>query len=113
MSHDPSHGETIEQLVTFVEPYIDPIIERINVDEFTTMEFIQALNMDPAAAGVYQEALNRWPERDPHLAQLVMHGQVIPQVLRRSRLVEWAGYAYGEEDPYGVPAWWRKLASDS
>jgi hypothetical protein len=108
MARDAGHGDTVEDLVDFVEPYVDPIIARINVDEFTTVEFIQAFNMDPETAAVYDEALRRWPERDPHLAQLVLHGQVIPQALRRSRLVEWAGYAYGEEDPYGVPAWWRK-----
>jgi hypothetical protein len=110
MAEPGGRDDTIEELIDFVEPYIDPIIERINVDEFTTIEFIQALNMDPETAEVYAETLARWPERDPHLAKLVVHGQVIPQALRRSRLVEWAGYAYGEEDPFGVPAWWRKLA---
>ena len=37
---------------------------------------------------------------------MVIHGQVIPGILRRTNLVEWAGYAHGESDPYAVPAWW-------
>lgn len=96
-----------------MEPYIAPIIERINVDEFTTAEFVQALNMDPQTAAVYNEAIERWHEHDDQAAKLVIHGQVIPQLLRSSGMVEWSGYAYGHEDPYGVPAWWKKIESTS
>jgi hypothetical protein len=102
------HDDPVEGLIFFMAPFIDPIINRINVDEFTTVEFIEALNLDPATSQAYQQAIQRWPEPDPHLAKLVIHGQVIPQLLRRSALVEWAGYAYGHEDPLGVPAWWKK-----
>ena len=107
----PSHhpiGDPIEDVIEFMRPYIASIILRINVDEFTTAEFIQALNMDPETSAVYAEAIERWHEKDTQAAKLVIHGQVIPQLLRRSGLVEWSGYAYGHEDPYGVPAWWKK-----
>lgn len=110
----PSHselGDPIEEVITYMEPYIAPIIERINVDEFTTVEFIEALNMDPQTAYVYQQAIERWHENDEQAAKLVVHGQVVPQLLRRSGLVEWSGYAYGYDDPYGVPAWWKKIDS--
>jgi hypothetical protein len=40
---------------------------------------------------------------------MVVHGQVIPAALRQSGLVEWIGFAHGEDDPYGVPARWRLL----
>ena len=113
----PTHhpiGDPVEEVIDFMRPYIAPIIERINVDEFTTAEFIQALNMDPESAAVYEQAIERWHEQDEQAAKLVIHGQVVPQLLRRSGIVEWSGYAYGHEDPYGVPAWWKKTAaSDS
>lgn len=108
---NPSHhsiGDPIEEVIEFMRPYIAPIIMRINVDEFTTSEFIQALNMDPESSAVYAEAIERWHENNVEAAKLVIHGQVVPQLLRRSGLVEWSGYAYGHEDPYGVPAWWKK-----
>lgn len=107
----PTHhpiGDPIEDVIAYMRPYIAPIIKRINVDEFTTAEFIQALNMDPETSAVYHEAIKRWHEQDDEAARLVIHGQVVPQLLRRSGLVEWSGYAYGHEDPYGVPAWWKK-----
>jgi hypothetical protein len=43
---------------------------------------------------------------------MVVHGQVIPGILRRSNLVEWLGFAHGEDDPYAVPGRWRLLAVD-
>jgi hypothetical protein len=101
-------GDPIEEVIEFMQPYIAPIIKRINVDEFTTAEFVEALNMDPETSAVYEQAIERWHEDNEEAAKMVIHGQVIPQVLRRSGLVEWSGYAYGYEDPYGVPAWWKK-----
>ena len=62
-----------------------------------------------SARAQYDEAVRRWPEDNPEMAKMVVHGQVIPQLLRASQLVEWNGYAYGEDDPYAVPAWWKKL----
>jgi hypothetical protein len=101
-------GDPIEDVIEFMRPYVAPIIRRINVDEFTTAEFIEALNMDPETSAIYAQAIERWHEKNEEAAKLVIHGQVVPQLLRRSGLVEWSGYAYGHEDPYGVPAWWTK-----
>lgn len=109
-THHPI-GDPVEEVIEFMRPYIVPIIDRINVDEFTTSEFIQALNMDPETAEIYQQAIAMWHEHDDNAARLVIHGQVIPQLLRRSGSVEWSGYAYGHEDPFGVPAWWKKTAA--
>jgi hypothetical protein len=36
-----------------------------------------------------------------------LHGQAIPGVLRRSKRVEWLGFAHGVPDAYAVPANWR------
>lgn len=106
-SRDP-----IDQAIAFLEPYIAPIVRRINVDEFTTVDFIEAMQMDEGTRLAYEEVLRRWPERDERLAKMVVHGQVVPVLLRECGLVEWAGFAHGLEDPYAVPAWWRRLSDD-
>jgi hypothetical protein len=90
--------------------HIRDIVLRINVDEFTTLEFIEALQMDPAAKRAFERALAIIPETDDRRGRMILHGQVVPDLLRATGLVEWSGYAYGHEDPYGVPAWWRKLS---
>ena len=66
------------------------------------------MQTDPAAGVAYEEALRRWGEGERY-GKMVVHGQVIPTVLRRSGLVEWLGFAHGEEDPYAVPARWRLI----
>ena len=76
--------------------------------EFSTPEFIAVLCSDPTAAAAYEEALARWGEDDAY-SKMVIHGQVIPAILRRSAVVEWNGYAHGEHDPYAVPALWRMI----
>jgi hypothetical protein len=42
---------------------------------------------------------------------MVVHGQVIPLILRASPLVEWAGFAHGEPDEFAVPAVWRLVGN--
>ena len=104
-------NDLVEDLVNYLTPFLGPLIERINVDEFTTVEFIEAMQLDDTTRHAYEQTLLRWQEDNPELAKLVIHGQVIPQALRRGGRVEWAGYAHGEHDPYAVPAWWRKVAA--
>lgn len=104
VGHDPGGAAAAA-----LRPHIADIIRRINVDEFTTLEFIQALQMDPAGKQAFERALAIIPETDEARARMILHGQIVPDLLRETGLVEWAGYAYGHEDPYGVPAWWRKL----
>ena len=111
MGIDHGHGDIIkpdlvDELIDFLFPTIIGILERIDADEFTTVQFIELLQTDPDARTAYREAIARWGE-DETYSKMVVHGQVIPAILRRSDLVEWAGYAHGETDPYAVPAWWR------
>jgi hypothetical protein len=102
-------GDPLEAATEFLAPFVTPIIERINVDEFTTVEFVAAMQLDPPTRDAYQSAIaDYWGHEDPEMAKMVIHGQVIPDLLRRSGLVEWAGYAHGIDDPYAVPAWWKK-----
>ena len=108
---DPSRASTdpVEALIAFLTPAVEGILRRVDAEEFTTVDFIEVLQTDPDADAAYREALRRWGE-SAHQAKMVVHGQVIPLILRRSGLVEWTGYAHGVEDPYAVPAWWRLTA---
>jgi len=98
--------DRVDAITAFFTPTIDNILSRIEGDEFTTTEFIALLESDPEANAAYLEALRRWGEGD-RAAKMVVHGQVIPGILRRSNLVEWLGFAHGEDDPYAVPGRWR------
>jgi len=104
--------DRVDALIDFLLPPLVDVLRRLEGDEFTTTEFVAVLLSDPAAASAYREALRRWGEGERY-AKMVVHGQVIPAVLRRSGLVEWVGFAHGEEDPYGVPARWRLLPPPS
>ena len=95
----------------FHAPFIDFVLARLESGEFTTAQFIELFRSQPEGEAAYWEAIHRWGERDEHMSKLVVHGQVIPGILRRSPLVAWAGFAHGEPDPYAVPAWWRILES--
>ncbi|CAA9578511.1 MAG: hypothetical protein AVDCRST_MAG49-4523 [uncultured Thermomicrobiales bacterium] len=99
-------ADKVEELIALVQPAVQQIIDRLEGEEFLTGQFIDVMQTDPGAADAYREALRQWGEGDRY-AKMVVHGQVIPQALRRSTGVEWVGYAHGEDDPYAVPAWWR------
>ena len=103
--------DRVDAISDFLAPTIDDILSRIEGDEFTTTEFIALLQSDPEANAAYLEALRRWGEGE-RSAKMVVHGQVIPGVLRRSNLVEWLGFAYGEDDPYAVPGRWGLGGAD-
>lgn len=110
MSGGWGHGDIVQpdrvdELMDYLYPIIVELLERLDGDEFTTPQFIELMQTEPAAKAAYDEALVRWGEDEQH-SKMVVHGQVIPGVLRRTSLVEWAGYAHGESDPYAVPAWW-------
>jgi hypothetical protein len=97
--------DRVDAISDFLAPTIHDILSRIEGDEFTTTEFIALLQSDRDANAAYLEALRRWGEGE-RSAKMVVHGQVIPGILRRSNLVEWLGFAHGEDDPYAVPGRW-------
>ena len=109
---DPKE-EPIAEATELLRPHIASVVSRINVDEFTTVEFVEVMQQDEGCRAAYLAALDRWPESDETLAKMVIHGQIIPELLRGTGQVEWAGYAYGEADPYAIPAWWRKVEAGS
>ena len=101
--------EPIVEATRLLKPHVASVVRRVNVDEFTTVEFVDVCQQDDACREAYLDAVHLWPESDEILAKMVIHGQIIPELLRATGLVEWAGYAYGEEDAYAIPAWWRKI----
>jgi hypothetical protein len=102
--------DRVDAIMAFLAPTLDDILSRIEGDEFTTTEFIAVIQSDPDANAAYLEALRRWGEGE-RSAKMVIHGQVIPGILRRSNLVEWIGFAHGVDDPYAVPGRWRLIGS--
>jgi len=105
----PGQPDLVDELIEYLTPAVVDILERVDAEEFTTTQFIDVLQTDPAADAAYQEALRRWGENE-HYSKMVVHGQVIPTIMRRSGLVEWSGFAHGEEDEFAVPAWWKKTS---
>lgn len=100
--------DRVDALIDLMTPVVSGILERLDGDEFTTVEFIEVLRSDPDAAAAYNEALRLWGEGERY-AKMVIHGQVIPVALRRSGLAEWIGFAYGEVDEYATPGRWRLI----
>ncbi len=98
--------DRVDAIMAFLAPTLDDILSRIEGDEFTTTEFVALVQSDPEANAAYLEALRRWGEGE-RSGKMVVHGQVIPGILRRSALLEWLGFAHGEDDPYAVPGRWR------
>ncbi len=98
--------DRVDALIDFIAPAIEDLLRRVEGEEFTTTDFIAIMQEDPSASAAYEETLRRWGEGERY-ARMVVHGQVIPAAMRRSGLVEWVGFAHGEEDPYAVPALWR------
>ncbi|MDQ3540867.1 MAG: hypothetical protein M3440_09280 [Chloroflexota bacterium] len=105
-------GVTVDQLIDRMFPVVDEVLARLDGDEFTTTEFIELLLSVPEGKAAYDEAIRLWGEQE-RPTKMVIHGQIIPGALRRSRHVEWAGYAHGEADDYAVPAWWRLMHASS
>jgi len=110
MAGNFGHGDIIQkdlvdQLIDFLAPAVNEILARIDAEEFSTVQFIEVMLTDEVARTMYEDALSQWGESLKY-SKMVVHGLVIPGILRRSPLVEWAGYAHGEIDPYAVPAWW-------
>ena len=98
--------DRVDAIMDFLTPVIDDLLSRLEGDEFTTVDFIEVMRSDDVGETAYLEAVRLWGESE-HYAKMVLHGQAIPGVLRRSPLVEWLGFAHGVPDAYAVPANWR------
>lgn len=104
--HIGKDGVTVEDIARDMEDVVNGLLQRIDGDSFTTTQFIELLRSVPEGEAAYDAAWSRWGEQE-HPSKMVIHGQVIPLVLRRSSFVSWDGYAHDEQDDYAVPAWWK------
>jgi hypothetical protein len=105
----------IEAALEVIAPYVGRTLERAPAGKkFTTFQLIAALRQDPAAEAAYQRALTVLADSPgwSHAATQVLHGQVIPELLRASPGVHFAGFAHDapptEHDGTSVPSYWRR-----
>jgi hypothetical protein len=100
---------SVEEMIAELTPAVEWLLKQISPGDFTTTDFIELLQSVDRSGDAYKEAIARWGEGERQ-SKMVIHGQVIPAILRHSPLVEWVGYAHELEDQYAVPAWWRVVA---
>lgn len=101
--------------LTELRPHLERTVERApSAQRFTTFQLIRALRQDPAGEAAYQRALAilQSASGQPSAAVQVLHGQVIPQLLRACPTIRFAGFAHDappdEYDGTAVPSYWRK-----
>lgn len=104
--HTGKDGVTVEDIASDMAPVVNDLLQRIDGDMFTTTQFIELMRSVPEGEAAYDAAWRRWGEQE-RPSKMVVHGQVVPLLLRRSKLVSWEGFAHDEDDDYAVPAWWR------
>jgi hypothetical protein len=101
-----------EHAVTAILPAVRETLARVpTARRFTTRQFVEALRLNAESEAAYQRALAALSENPDwlHAATQVLHGQVIPELLRASGNIRFAGFAHGEpDDGTAVPCYWLK-----
>jgi hypothetical protein len=111
MTHDLTHVAD-----DILAPHLFAAVARMTAPRFSTRRVIQQLRATPEGEAAYVEALERCGGSTDHMARMIVHGQTIPELLRASGLVRFAGFIHGqpdEDDGFGVPSWWRKTPMSS
>ncbi len=96
-----------------MEGPVHAAIARMPEPRFSTKRLIAEIRASEEGEAAYQEALKTLGP-DPgseHMGTMVLHGQVIPGLLRRSSLVRFGGFIHGnpaEDDGFAVPSLWVK-----
>jgi hypothetical protein len=103
-----------ERSYALLVPSVEDALRRLGPQRFSTKRLIEAVRAQPAGEEAYQAALAEYVATgtDDHMAHLIVHGQVIPEILRHSPQVRFAGFIHGEpdeDDGYAVPSWWRRV----
>ena len=108
MNHDITHVAD-----DVLEPHLLAALARLTPTRFSTKRVIEEMRSTPEGEAAYTEALTLCGEGEPtHMAHMIVHGQAIPELLRRSGMVRFAGFIHGDpaqSDGFSVPSWWRKL----
>src|SRR5205823_562792 len=103
-----------DQAYEILGPAVDAAIQRAGVARFSTRGLIQVLQATPDGEAAYEAAMAAIIDEagSDHMAKMIIHGQVVPGLLRRSPRVRFAGFIHGnpaEDDGFGVPSWWRRV----
>lgn len=95
-----------------LEAVVGEVIDRIPTDRFSTKRVLDEIQLTPEGKAAYQSALAAAGEGNDHMGRMVVHGQVVPGLLRASPRVRFAGFIHGEpdeSDEFHVPSWWRRV----
>ncbi|MBI4213068.1 MAG: hypothetical protein HY534_02055 [Chloroflexi bacterium] len=106
MSHDLTHAAD-----EVLEPHLIAAIERLTSSRFSTKRIIEEMRSTPQGEAAYADAVELCGGESDPMAKLIVHGQTIPELLRRSGLLRFAGFIHGapqEDDGLSVPSWWRR-----
>jgi hypothetical protein len=103
-----------EEAYAILGPVVEATIAGAPASRFSTKGLIDFMRSVPEGDAAYQQALAAIVDEagSEHMARMVIHGQVIPGLLRRSPRVRFAGFVHGnpnEDDGFAVPSWWRKV----
>jgi len=103
-----------ERSYAILEPVVYAALDRLGPERFSTKRLIEEIRAQAEGEAAYQSALAAYVQSgtSDHMAHLIVHGQVIPEILRNSGRVRFSGFIHGdpdEDDGYAVPSWWRKV----
>lgn len=103
-----------EEAYRLLEPLVQSAVLRTVGTRFSTKGLMEEMRSSPEGDAGYLQALAilEGEGATEHMARLVVHGQVVPGLLRRCGLVRFAGFVHGDpnqDDGYAVPSWWQRL----
>lgn len=103
-----------EEAYAILEPVVQEAVRRAGAGRFSTKGLIDEMRSSREGEEAYQAALaaTQAAGAASHMAHLIVHGQVIPGLLRGSGLVRFAGFIHGDpdhDDGYAVPSWWQRV----
>lgn len=106
MTHDLTHAAD-----GVLGPHVLAAIQRMIAPRFSTKRIIEEIRSTPEGEAAYVEALELCGGAQEHMARMIVHGQTIPELLRHSGMLRFAGFIHGspsEDDGFSVPSWWRR-----
>jgi hypothetical protein len=106
-----AHGSGDEAYI-ILEGAVASAIDAMPAERFSTKRLIDFIQRSPEGQAAYQEALAAASEGNERMGRMIVHGQVVPGLLRASGRVRFAGFIHGEPnegDEFHVPSWWRKV----
>ena len=97
-----------------LEPAVVSALGRIRGQRFSTRRIVDEMRAERSGEESYQAALGIVASGAAvdQMVLHVVHGQIIPDILRHSGVVRFAGFIHGqpeEDDGFSVPSWWRRL----